>query len=175
MTLSSNNRQKGWKKFLWLAGSLIIVLALIRIAMVKPYEIDSNSMEPTLMPGDRVLVNKIAYKFWAPNRGDVIVFQYPKDPERVFIKRVIGLEGERVEIQNNKVLINGRPLDEPYLNERQIAPFAARTIPTGQILVLGDNRNKSKDSRDWGLLPKQFLLGKAFLIYYPVSRIQVVR
>lgn len=159
----------------WIVGGLVVLGLVTRFALVKPYEIPSNSMEPTLAPGDRVLVNKLSYKFWAPNRGDVVVFQYPKDPDRVFIKRVIGLEGEKVEIKDSKVLINDQPVNEPYLNEGQFPPFPPQVIPQGQILVLGDNRNKSKDSRDWGLLPKQYLLGKAFYIYWPGNRRQLIQ
>ncbi len=162
-------------RFLLVLGGFIVLLLFVRLAIIKPYEISFNSMEPTLLPGDRILVNKLAYRFWAPNRGDVIVFQYPRDPGRVFIKRVIGLEGERVEIKDNKVLINNQPITEPYLKESELPPFPAQVIPQGQILVLGDNRNKSKDSRDWGLLPKEHLLGKGFYIYWPPNRIKTIR
>ena len=164
-----------WKKPLWIIGVLVVLVVLIRLVVLKPYEISHNSMEPSLLPGDRVLVNKLSYRFWAPNRGDVVVFQYPKDPGRVFVKRVIGLEGERVELKDNKVLINGEPMTEPYLKESELPPFPAQVIPQGQILVLGDNRNKSKDSRDWGLLPKEYLLGKGFYIYWPTNRMQLIR
>lgn len=147
----------------------------VRLTLLKPYEIQSNSMEPTLLSGDRVLVNKLSYRFWAPDRGDVMMFQYPMDPGRVFVKRAIGLEGEKVEIKDNKVFINDQPMQEPYLKEGEFPPFPAQVVPRGQILVLGDNRNKSKDSRDWGLLPKEYLLGKAFYVYYPFQRIQGIR
>ncbi len=173
--MNGNKKRRRLVTAAWIAGGLVALVLFARFALVKPYEIPSNSMEPTLIPGDRVLVNKFSYRLWAPNRGDVVVFQYPKDPDRVFIKRVIGLEGEKVEIKDSKVLINGQPMNEPYLKEGLFPPFPAQVIPQGQILVLGDNRNKSKDSRDWGLLPKQYLLGKAFYIYWPGSRRQLIQ
>lgn len=168
-------QKSGLSRYFLFVGIVLVLALLLRLLVIKPYEIPSPSMEPTLMPGDRILVNKLAHKLWAPNRGDVVVFQYPKNPDRVFIKRVIGLEGEKVEIRENHVLINGKPLTEPYLKEREIPPFPPEKIPEGKILVLGDNRNQSEDSRDWGLLPKEYLLGKAFFIYWPVNRIQVIR
>ncbi|MDA8443210.1 MAG: signal peptidase I [Peptococcaceae bacterium] len=172
--MNGQSTRRFLRKLMWVIGAAALLLIIVRVTAIKPYEIQFNSMEPTLLPGDRVLVNKLAYRFWAPNRGDVMVFQYPKDPERILIKRVIGLEGEKVEIKNNQLLVNDQPIREPYLKERNITPFPVQYIPQGQILVLGDNRNKSKDSRDWGLLPKQYLLGKAFYVYWPYSRLQLI-
>lgn len=173
--MNGETKKRGLRKIFWILGGLMLLGLLLRATVVKPYEIQSNSMEPTLLSGDRVLVNKLSYRLWAPNRGDVVVFQYPMDPDRVFVKRVIGLEGEKVEIKDNKVMINDQPMNEPYLKEGEFPPFPPQAVPKGQILVLGDNRNKSKDSRDWGLLPKEYLLGKAFYVYLPFNRIQGIR
>jgi signal peptidase I len=152
--------------------SIILILALARIFILQPYIIPSPSMEPTLVPGDRILVNRLAYRFWAPNRGDIVVFSYPPDPKRTLVKRIIALEGETVELHDNQVFINGQNLKESYLKAGDYPPYGPETIPRDKVLVLGDNRRQSGDSRDWGLLPKSDLIGKVWLIYYPFMRIK---
>jgi len=127
-------------------------------------------MEPTLFPGDRIIVNKIGYKFREPERGDVIVFHYPLDPERDFVKRVIAFEGETIEIRNNYVYIDGQRLEEPYIPDVVIGDFEPVRVPKGHYFVMGDNRNNSEDSREWGPLDKDLLIGKAIFIYWPFSR-----
>lgn len=153
-------------------GCIILILALARIFILQPYIIPSPSMEPTLVPGDRILVNRLAYRFWAPNRGDIVVFSYPLDPKRTFVKRIIALEGETVELRDNQVFINGQNFKESYLKAGDYPPYGPETIPQDKVLVLGDNRRQSGDSRDWGLLPKSDLIGKVWLIYYPFMRIK---
>ena len=131
--------------------------------------IPSRSMEPTLKPGDQYLINIRAYRHRLPKRGDIVVFRTP-DGEYL-VKRVIGLPGETVTIVRGQVYINGRPLREPYLKERPIVewPFQIR-VPEGTVFVLGDNRNYSDDSRDFGPVPVETILGRAEYVFYPKSR-----
>jgi len=160
---------------------IAVILALfIRTFVVQAFKIPTGSMENNLLIGDHLLVNKFVFgpaetgleRTLLPmrpiHRGDVIVFKYPEDPERDFIKRVIGLPGETVEIAGGKVLINGNPLDEAYIAE---APdYTGRwQVPQGYLFVLGDNRNNSSDSHSWGFLPIGNVLGKAVLVYWPFS------
>ncbi|MHB1421156.1 MAG: signal peptidase I [Bacillota bacterium] len=155
---------------------IAVVLALvIRMFLFHPFFIPSGSMEPTLMVGDRIIVNKFVYRFKQPERGDVIVFKYPLDPQRDFIKRVIGLSGEKVEIRSDHLLINDKMVPEPYLPKGlQFDNFGPVKVPEDNLLVLGDNRNSSQDSRVWGALPKKNIIGKAFVIFWPLKRIGLI-
>lgn len=128
--------------------------------------VDGYSMLPTLEDGEFVLVSKMNYKISSVERGDIIVFHFPMDPEQELIKRVIGLPGDAVSVQNGAVSVNGRPLVEPYI----AAPPAYTgewTVPQGHLFVLGDNRNDSSDSHSWGYLPFEKVVGKAVVIYWP--------
>lgn len=157
---------------IWIIAVVVLGAALLRLFVVQPYIIPSSSMEPAMVPGDRILVNRLAYQYWAPARGDIVVFAYPKDPSRTFIKRVIAVEGETVELKDNQVFINGQLVNEPYLKPGDYPPFEPETIPKENVFVLGDNRSQSEDSREWGVLPKNYLLGKAWVIYSPLQRMK---
>ena len=156
-----------------LVESIIIALVLaliIRTFVVQAFKIPSGSMLNTLLIGDQILVNKFIYKFKEPQRGDIIVFKFPGDERKDFVKRLIGLSGEKIEVVNNQVYINDRPLKEPY-TIFQGPPgarenYGPRIIPKGYLFVMGDNRNNSSDSREWGFLDKRKLRGKAFMIYW---------
>lgn len=163
----------GW--LAWTLAGIVLVGILLRLFVLQPYIIPSASMEPGIVPGDRILVNKLAYRFWAPDRGDIAVFAYPRDPKRTFVKRVLALEGEKVELRDNQVFVNGQLVKEPYLKPGDYPPFGPETIPKENVFVLGDNRRQSEDSREWGLLPKNYLLGKALMVYYPLQRIKFLR
>ncbi len=139
----------------------------------------SEAMAPTLVKGDRVLVDKAIYKRSEPQRGDIIVFKYPDDPKRSFIKRLVGLPGETVEIRDGRLIINGSALQAsadrwtalPYVNQGRYAQKGqAVTIPADNYFVLGDNSAASHDSRFWGFVPKQNLIGKAYKIFWPPDR-----
>jgi signal peptidase I len=168
---------------------LAVVLALFfRTFIVEAFKIPSSSMEDNLLIGDHILVNKFAYaptmfpweKKILPirdvNRGQVIVFKYPEEPSRNFIKRVIGLGNEVVEIRNRQVYINGKPIEEPYkVHKSDLQPdlvglmsdnFEPVTVPEGYYFALGDNRDNSKDSRAWGFVPKDYIKGRAFIVYW---------
>ncbi|MBI3325286.1 MAG: signal peptidase I [Nitrospinae bacterium] len=169
---------------------IAIVLALIiRAFVVQAFKIPSGSMEDTLLIGDHILVNRFAYGIQIPftefklhffgllgipARQDIVVFPFPRDPSRDFIKRVVGLPGERVEVHNHEVYVNGEPLKEPYVKlEEQGPPRASpyrnwgpSVVPPGKLFVMGDNRDNSADSRDWGFLDIEKVKGRAFIIYW---------
>lgn len=156
---------------------IAVVLALvIRFFIIEPFYIPSGSMEPTLEPGDRIIVSKVNYRFGEPQRGDVIVFRYPLDPDTDYIKRVVAVGGDRVEGRGGKLLVNGKVVPEPYLAAQgAFGDFGPVDVPEGHLFMMGDNRNNSKDSRFWGPLPRENVIGKALVIFWPVNRWGVVR
>jgi signal peptidase I len=164
-------RQKSKRKWLLIIiGAILLIGGVLRWGVLQPYVIRQPSMEPGLVSGDRIVVNRLAYRGSAPARGDVVVFAFPKDLKRTFVKRVIAAEGETVELRDNKVFVNGNAIQEPYVKPGDYPPYGPETVPVGKVFVLGDNRRESEDSREWGLLPKNYLLGKALLLYYPFQR-----
>ena len=181
------SEQRSRKKSAWRENleSIVLGIALalvIRAFVIQAYKIPSGSMRPTLMEGDRILVNKFIYRFREPQRGDIIVFRYPEDRKREFIKRLIGRSGEAVGIRAGRVLINGQPLETPpfsafaYENHGDLADSNATvTVPPGMYFVLGDNSGSSRDSRFWGFVPKDDVLGKALFIFWPIKRWRVIR
>lgn len=153
-------------------GFAILLAAVIRVFILAPFYIPSGSMEPTLQIGDRIIVSKLSYRLGEPHRGDIIVFKYPLDPNRDFVKRLIGLPGETVALRNSQLYINGQRVSENYLPAGlQFPDFGPERVSPGYYLVLGDNRNNSDDSRVWGPLPRQNVIGKAILVYWPLDRI----
>lgn len=155
-----------------IVGAAFILALLIQQFIVKPFYIPSESMEPTLVQGDRVLVNRFVYRFGDPERGDVVVFHPPTAPDEDYIKRVVAVGGDTVEVKEGKLFVNGSPQVEPYLNEQFIeGAFPLETIPEGYIFAMGDNRNRSGDSRVFGPVKIESILGKGFLIYWPPGKI----
>jgi signal peptidase I len=171
---------------------IAVILALfVRTWAVQAFKIPTGSMENNLLIGDHLLVNKFVFGPSASaaeravlpmreiRRGDIVVFKYPDEPERDFIKRVVGLPGETLELRNKKVYINGQPLEEPYVHfldptnhAQEVTSFEQRErygpvrVPDGQYFVMGDNRDNSQDSRYWGFLPRSYIKGKALMIYW---------
>ena len=160
----------------------VAVFLVIRPFLFAPYSIPSASMRDSLREGDCLLANEWIYRLRAPQRGDIIVFRSPPaagQGERDFVERLIGLPGDRIDVQDGRILLNGRPLDEPYAPEPVDDPpySAARSVPQppyhvppGRYFVLGDNRNDSLDSRFWGYLDASRIRGKAFLVFWPPRR-----
>jgi signal peptidase I len=141
-------------------------------SLVGRYKIDGSSMNPTLADGQYLIINNVSYLLEEPERGDIIVFRHPNNDLNL-IKRVIGLPGDHVEVQNHHVVVNGVTLDEPYIK----APpdySGSWDIPAGKYFVLGDNRNNSSDSSAWLYLPRENILGKAMVIYWPPSDWELV-
>jgi signal peptidase I len=131
-------------------------------------------MRPTLEDGEFVLVSKLNYRFGAVERGDIIVFHYPMNPEQELIKRVIGLPADHIVVQNGVVSVNGQVLDEPYIAATPLYT-GEWVVPAGQFFVLGDNRNDSSDSHSWGFLPYENVVGKSVVIYWPPPMWRVIR
>ena len=179
-----NDRMRYWIKE-WVEPIIVaVILALIiRTWVVQAFKIPTGSMRPTLVEGDRILVSKFIYKFKEPQRGDVIVFRSPEDKKKDFIKRLVGLSGETVEISNGTILINNKAVEtESVIRERYYynrGDYGVKdepvTVPEDSYYALGDNSISSRDSRYWGYLPKKYLIGKAFLIYWPPTRIRLIR
>lgn len=156
-----------------------IVIAILLSLLVRTYVaearwIPSESMLPTLKVGDRLIIDKISFKINGVERGDIVVFNIPEtadNDEKVLIKRVIGLPGETISVKSGIVYINERSLNEPYIFEKPKDDFGPYVIPDDSLFVMGDNRNKSYDSRYWGPLPISNLIGKAEVRYYPLKEI----
>ncbi len=170
-----------WKKYAEDAWDLIkftiIALAIvipIRMFIAQPFVVSGDSMLPTFQNGEYLIVDQLSYLRGEPSRGDVIVFHYPKDPSKFFIKRVIGLPNEKINIKNSSITIinethpDGFKLDEPYLNEKFVT---SENYTTGEkeYFVMGDNRNRSSDSRIWGTLSRKSITGRAYLRLLPIS------
>lgn len=158
-----------------IVGALVVAL-LIKTFLFQAFYIPSESMEPTLMVGDRVIVNKLSYKLHDVNRGDLIVFTKPEgegdDGVHDLIKRVIGLPGETVSARDNVLYIDGKPLEEPYLPEGTFTDnFESEPIPEGYVFVMGDNRTDSRDARYFGPIPEDSIVGRAFFRVWPPSQI----
>ena len=154
----------------------VVVCVLLITYVVQAFKVQGTSMSPELADGERILVNKFEYRFGSIERGDVVVFWYPDDPELSFIKRVIGLPGERVEVRAGVVLVNGRPLDEGYVSpdNSDRRSFVEQEVRPGHYFVLGDNRRGSNDSRSWGFVPERYIYGKAFLRIWPLTEAGLV-
>jgi signal peptidase I len=171
-------------EYVVLATVAIAVALLIQAFLVKPYRIPSESMENTLLIGDRVLVDRISWRFSAPERGDIVVFHSP-EPGPVLIKRIIGMPGDTVSLRDGAVYINGQRLSEPYVRRVNGQPEPSDpfdnglpwslqqpfTIPVGSYFMMGDNRTASGDSREFGPVARGQLVGKAFARYWPPGRI----
>ncbi|TMD62603.1 MAG: signal peptidase I [Chloroflexi bacterium] len=151
----------------------LIIFLVIRFA-IQSYRVSGPSMLPGLQTDEYVLVNKIAYLFHAPERGDVIVFHYPLDTSEDFIKRVIGLPGDTVTLDNAKVQVDGIVLHEPYISQAYNPSGKTIKVPQDEYFVLGDNRPLSDDSRDWGFVPKADLVGKAVIVYWPFNNWELI-
>jgi signal peptidase I len=154
---------------------IIIVFILFGVFVVQPVVVEGTSMLPELHDGERLLVNKLVYYkiqsvSWGHiSRGDIVVFWYPREPDKSYVKRVIGLPGETIEVRNGKVLIDGRVLDEEYLDtehNQALPSFPPRRVEEHHYFVMGDNRDNSSDSRYWGLVPEKYIYGKAFFRYW---------
>jgi len=175
------DKWKNWGEPFVVAAVLAV---LIRTFLLGPYKIPTGSMIPTFMIGDRIFVDKVSYRLHEPERGDIIVFKYPMDTKKDFVKRLIGLPGEEIEIRDGKVFVGGKSLEEPvftksyYYNVKD-SPYGKVDqkikVPADSFFVLGDNSAHSSDSRSWGFVPQKNVVGKAFLIWWPFNRVKMVK
>ncbi|MBD2449216.1 signal peptidase I [Nostoc sp. FACHB-152] len=180
-TPASPKGWRSWRENLILVAIALCLAVLIRTFVAEPRYIPSESMVPTLYEGDRLVVEKLSYHFQPPTTGDIIVFQPPEELQRrgypknqAFIKRVIGLPGEIIKVANGKVYLNGQLLQEDYIAEPPNQPFPPVQVPADQFFVMGDNRNDSNDSRYWGFLPRQNIIGRAVFRFWPLNRIGLI-
>ncbi len=162
----------------WVRDVVISVMAagLIIVFLYQPVKVEGTSMMPRLQDQERIFINKFVYKIEAIRRGDIVVFWYPLDPSKSYIKRVIGLPGETVKISGGRVFVNGRPLAEPYvppdyLDHQNYPPVY---VEPDHYYVLGDHRTSSNDSRSWGTVARNFIYGKAVLVYWPPAMFGMV-
>jgi signal peptidase I len=157
-----------------LAVSVVIAIIVI-LFLYQPVKVEGTSMTPSLVNEERIFINKFVYRFGISDidRGDTIVFWAPEDPTRSYIKRVIGVPGDVIEIVDGTVILNGKPLDEPYLIDanRDRVSMPPRVVEEGRYFVLGDHRNSSNDSRSWGTVARDAIYGKAVFVYWPLGRL----
>ncbi|HWZ46401.1 MAG TPA: signal peptidase I [Candidatus Saccharimonadales bacterium] len=165
---------KSWTRdlFFSIAFALIIILFVY-----QPVKVEGGSMEPGLEDQERIFINKLVYRFETIERGDVIVFRYPRDMRKSFIKRVIGIPGDRVRVAKGHVYLNGQPLPEPYVPEDYFDSRSdeERVVKPDTFYVLGDHRSMSNDSREFGLVPRANVYGKAVFGYWPMEKLGTVR
>ncbi|MDP8253987.1 MAG: signal peptidase I [Candidatus Kaelpia aquatica] len=177
-------KKKHWlREWIESIAIALVVALFIRTFIVEAFKIPSGSMKPTLEIKDRIFVNKMTYKFDDIKAGDIVVFRYPKEPKRYFVKRLVACGNDRVQIKDGNIIINGEILREPdifknnyYYNAEEYGPQGrAITVPENQYYVLGDNSAFSKDSRYWGFVPRKNIVGKVFLRFWPLWRVGLVR
>lgn len=170
---------KNWGEPFVVAAILAFV---IRTFLIGPYKIPTGSMKPTFLEGDRIFADKITYRFRTPQRGDIIIFKAPMDPKKDFVKRLVGLPGDKLQIKEGKLIINGETLDDPpfsehYYYNRNEWDFGKEgqiiEVPPGNYFALGDNSAQSNDSRSWGFVPAKNLVGKAVCIWWPPKRLKI--
>jgi signal peptidase I len=172
MELEEKNRSEFFKELLKLAVISIVIVVPFRLYVAQPFIVDGLSMYPTFDNGEYLIIDELSYRFSEPERGEVLVFKYPKDPSKYFIKRIIGLPGETISIADGKVSVKsdahpeGITLDEPYVKMEK-SDTLSYELGEGEYYVMGDNRLQSADSRLWGSVPKENLIGRPFLRFIP--------
>ena len=167
----------GWR--LWIRDLLFSAAASVLIItfLYQPVRVEGTSMLPRLVDQDRLFINKFVYHFEAIDRGDVVVFHYPRNPQLSYIKRVVAIPGDKLSIDRGQVYVNGKALDEPYVPEqyRDTRSLDSMVIPAGEYFVLGDHRSIASDSREFGTVKRDLIYGKAAFIYWPTQDVGVVR
>jgi signal peptidase I len=161
----------------WLRDLLIsaFIAVVVILFLYQPVKVEGTSMMPALVDQERIFINKFVYRFGVSGirRGDTVVFWFPGDSSKSYIKRVIGIPGDRVQVVDGRVFVNGEQLDEPYVPEgyRDHSSHGPTVVPSDQYFVLGDHRSSSNDSRTWGTVPRRFIYGKAVFVYWPLERL----
>lgn len=173
-----------WLFFLDFLETIVVSLAIFAVVYIflfQPHQVDGHSMEPNFHNSEYILTDKISYRIHAPNRGDVVVFHSPQDERVDFIKRIIGVPGDIVKVEGGYTYLNGKKLEESYINDpgqvlagRYMREGQEIDVPPGQYLVMGDNRLHSSDSREWGLVTTAEIVGRAFFRYWPLPEFGIV-
>lgn len=169
-------KRPGWLTFLMETVQTLVLAAILYMlidSVMARVRVDNISMLPTLQPGEFILVNKIEYKLSPIQRGDIIVFHYPLNPSEDYIKRVIGIPGDTVTINNNHVMVNDQILTELYISAPPVYSGTWQ-VPEGKVFVLGDNRNQSSDSHSWGFVPFENIVGRALVVYWPLDQFKIL-
>lgn len=167
--------ESAWDLIKFAAIALAIVIP-IRMYIAQPFVVSGDSMVPTFHDGEYLIVDELSYSLKGPHRGDVVIFKYPNDPSRYFIKRIIGMPNEKIVLKDGQVTITNKEypqgfiLNEPYINEEFHATYNYATGDE-EYFVMGDNRNRSSDSRVWGILPRKLMTGRAYLRLLPISKV----
>jgi signal peptidase I len=159
-----------------IAGSVLTAL-FIMVFIFQTYKVEGPSMEPNLYEGERLIVDKLTYRFRPPEPGEIVVIK-PKDPTKKFVKRVVATEGQSLQVASGKLRINSVTVSEPYINEAMDLDFPWTRIPEGTVFVMGDNRNRSMDSRDErnvGFVPIENVIGRVVMIYWPFNQAQIIK
>lgn len=165
-----------WKSAANLAWQFALLVVIVFAIMgLRPGQVSGLSMEPRIDEDEYVLINALAYRLGQPKRGDIVAFRHERSAPQVYLKRIVGLPGDRVKIVHGIVWINGKPLNEPYVRFRDARSSAALSVPRGAYYVLGDNRANSDDSRTWGLVPAGDLIGRAMFGVWPPDRFGALR
>jgi len=165
---------RGWMRDLIIATA---IAGFIILFLYQPVKVEGNSMQPNLEDQERIFINKFVYRLEAIARGDVVVFRYPRDPSKSYIKRVVGVPGDRVRVAAGRVYLNGQALQEDYvsLDETDLRSYPEVTVPAGAYYVMGDHRTMSNDSREFGPVSERYIYGKAVFVYWPVERAGTLR
>jgi signal peptidase I len=157
----------------------VLIAVLVILFLYRPVKVEGTSMMPSLYDQERLFINQFSYKFGLGNieRGDTVVFYFPGEPTESYIKRVIGLPGDTVSVEDGYVIVNGKKLQENYVpaEYRDDRSYEPKIVPAGEYFVLGDHRVSSNDSRAWGFVPRNYIYGKAVFVFWPLSRIGAVR
>ncbi len=157
----------------------VILAIFVILFLYQPVKVEGTSMMPALVDQERIFINKFVYRFGLGNieRGDMVVFWFPGDPTKSYIKRVIGVPGDNVEVDDGTVLVNGQRLEESYVNEefRDRQSMSAFKVQPEEFFVLGDHRSSSNDSRSWGAVPRRYIYGKAVFVYWPVEKMGLLK
>jgi signal peptidase I len=170
-----NSKQSFVGEILNFALIALLIVLPIRMFIAQPFIVSGASMETTFSSGQYLIVDQVSYRFDEPTRGDIIIFRYPKDPSKFFIKRIIGIPGDTIDIRGNTVTLTnsenpeGKVLNEPYIHDMAPNTTLTETLGDNEYFVMGDNRNASSDSRMWGVLQRDKIVGRAFLRLYPLS------
>ena len=151
----------------------VLFFFLVRL-LTQSYHINDNSMQPGLSGDSYVTINKLAYLFRSPQRGDIVVFHLPTNTGVDYLRRIIGLPGDTVQVESNHIIVNGTTLNEPYVSTNATPIVNAWKIPAGEYFVLGDNRPTSIDSRFWGPIPRSYIVGKAIFVYWPLNKLKLI-
>jgi signal peptidase I len=174
-TPAAESKSKSWlREFLEAVLPALVIVLVINIFLAQATRVEGQSMDPTLHDSQRLIIEKVSYHLRPPQRGDIVVLRRPQRPADPLIKRVIGLPGETVEIREGRVLINDKPLSEAYLDQPTSGLYPAQMVPEKHVFVLGDNRGSSNDSRSFGMVAIEDIIGHAWLRYWPPEKIGIL-